>query len=355
MRLTVNTPDELIAAIPHMLGFKPQESIVIVPVTAETGLPCARVNLTPSPVDRDEVLRVVLDAYRPNARPGAALALVCVSDDGVAADGASDHLAAGLRDAGFEIKLRLWSDGERWADFRTGAGGLHTEEVEGRLAAATVLAGARQPADSREAMAESFVGDRAPIGETLKQSRALADPRSPSPDRFWAMRRVSQFNRDGNRLSDADGSRLLLTLKSDATCDAVWEDITRENAHSHAALWTNLTRRAPDEVRAAPAALAGFSWWMAGDGAKAWCALDQIPPGKTSMLASIVSAALQQGLNPDEWQRAATELRRFEDDLVGPVDETHIPDTASQTRRQESPSHEERPIGQADRGNLSNP
>jgi hypothetical protein len=41
--LVVRTPEELLAAVPHMLGFNPQESIVVVPVTR--GLPVARVDL----------------------------------------------------------------------------------------------------------------------------------------------------------------------------------------------------------------------------------------------------------------------------------------------------------------------
>lgn len=38
-RLTVTSPAELIAAMPHVLGFAPEESIVLMPVT--DGLPCA--------------------------------------------------------------------------------------------------------------------------------------------------------------------------------------------------------------------------------------------------------------------------------------------------------------------------
>jgi hypothetical protein len=36
MDLVVNSPDELLAAIPHVLGFKPEESVVLVPVRSST-------------------------------------------------------------------------------------------------------------------------------------------------------------------------------------------------------------------------------------------------------------------------------------------------------------------------------
>jgi hypothetical protein len=31
MRLSIHSPDELVAAIPHLLGFQPEESIVFLP------------------------------------------------------------------------------------------------------------------------------------------------------------------------------------------------------------------------------------------------------------------------------------------------------------------------------------
>ena len=43
MDLVVQSPDELLAAVPHVLGFKPEESIVLVPF--RPGLPITRVDL----------------------------------------------------------------------------------------------------------------------------------------------------------------------------------------------------------------------------------------------------------------------------------------------------------------------
>ena len=47
MSISVHSPDELIAAIPHMLGFKPQESIVLIPIRSD--LPTARIDLRGTP------------------------------------------------------------------------------------------------------------------------------------------------------------------------------------------------------------------------------------------------------------------------------------------------------------------
>ena len=47
---------------------------------------------------------------------------------------------------GITTHLRLWADGERWCEFNTGQTGLQTASTAERIAAATVLTGAAQPA-----------------------------------------------------------------------------------------------------------------------------------------------------------------------------------------------------------------
>jgi hypothetical protein len=115
----------------------------------------------------------------------------------------------------------------------------------------------------------------------------------------WAPSRVQSFHRDGVKLSDADAARLLVAVESIAIRDRLWLDMSRGNAASHVALWTDMTRRAPDEVRAAPASLLAFGSWLNGHGAMAWCALDQVPEGKPYALANLVAAAVQRGMHLD--------------------------------------------------------
>ena len=120
---------------------------------------------------------------------------------------------------------------------------------------------------------------------------------------------------------DPEAARLLVAAKTTASRDALWEDMSRENTSSHIALWTDLTRRAPDEVRAAPAALLAFCSWLKGDGARAWCALDQVPADQPYPLAAIVTSALQHGLHPREWERANAQMR----EIASELDESYVP------------------------------
>ncbi|MGB0190152.1 MAG: DUF4192 domain-containing protein [Nocardioides sp.] len=325
MDLVVQSPDELLAAVPHVLGFKPEESIVLVPF--RPGLPITRVDLPTTAPDREAVWDAVSGPYGRHARPGARLAILCFTEDRRSAELASQHLSNRLETVGITTHIRLWSDGERWREFNTGQTGLQTQATAERIAAATVLTGAAQPAANRASLAASMVGNREPIAQLIPAARAAAVS-SPAVEQDWALDRLEQFHADGNRLSDADGARMLVALETISTRDALWEEMSRENHTSHMAIWNDLTRRAPDEVRAAPASMLGFASWLHGDGAKAWCALDQVPADRPYSMAAIVASALQNGIHPREWERYQTQMR----DLASELDESFVPQPPSQQR-----------------------
>lgn len=89
--------------------------------------------------------------------------------------------------------------------------------------------------------------------------------------------------------------------------------MNRKTARPHVALWTDLTRRAPDEVRAAPASLLSFASWLNGDGAKAWCALEQVPDPQEDPMAKLMTAALTAGVNPGQWEAQSARLHDIGD------------------------------------------
>ena len=319
MDLVVQSPDELLATLPHVLGFKPEESIVLVPFGP--GLPITRVDLPTTAREREEVWEALSGPYSRHAGPGDRVGIVCLTEDRRSAELASQQLSNRLETIGVSTHLRLWADGERWREFNTGATGLQTKEAAERIAAKTVLTGAVQPAANRGSLAASLVGDREPINQVLDTARVAAAGSTPGVERAWALDRLEQFHADGNRLSAVDGARMLVALETISTRDALWENMSTQNTASHIALWTDLTRRAPDEVRAAPASLLGFASWLRGEGARAWCALDQVPADRPYSMAALVASALQNGLHPMEWERHQAQAR----EISGELDESFVP------------------------------
>jgi hypothetical protein len=319
MDLVVNSRDELIAAVPHVVGFEPDESVVLVPTYSQR-LPAARVDLPLTADERATVLaklRGPIDRY---GQPGDAMAVICFTEDGHGAELASRHLADGLDALGVRTPLRLWATDERWVDLDTGQAGGRTQEAATRITAEAVATGARRPAASREALADSLRGDRGPVAALLPFAQVIAKE-APDFEREWTQERLEQFHADGHRLSDIDATRILLAVQKTTCRDAMWDDMNADNIASHMTLWTDLTRRAPDEVRAPAASLLAFSSWLNRDGATAWCAIDQVPPEPPYTIARIVASALDEGVDPQVWDDNRDVIRA----LAGHVDESYVP------------------------------
>ncbi len=94
MTLSISSPDELVAVIPHLLGFKPEESIVFLPMRSD--LPVVRVDLPTTARDRDLVWQSISDAFSRYAQPGTSVAIVCITADRAIAEEVGPEFAARL-------------------------------------------------------------------------------------------------------------------------------------------------------------------------------------------------------------------------------------------------------------------
>ncbi|MFV0461344.1 MAG: DUF4192 domain-containing protein [Actinomycetales bacterium] len=300
MKLSVRSPDELVAALPYVLGFKPEESVVFVPMSAD--LPIARIDLPTTPRDRNaawEAIRSPLGRY---ARPGASMGIVCVTADREEADRVVQDFAARLDTIGIDTALMLWANDSESHDYYLGDSGHQTEAAREYVAAEMAPTGRPRPVANRASLASSLVGDREPVAELLPEAREAAETTTPRAEAKWAVGRLKKFHDDGRPLSDRDAARLLVAIETIPIRDRLWDDMTTDNADSHVSLWTDLTRRAPDEVRSAPASLLGLASWLSGDGAKALCAVDQVPRDSRYPLAGLVAAVVESAMHPREWE-----------------------------------------------------
>lgn len=314
--VTVNIKgvDELAAAVPHLLGFQPTESLVVVPL--RPGPPVARVDLPATAGERELVSEQLLSAYRRHMQPDSQLAVMCFSADLRAAELASQHLADGFTTHGIDVPARIWVTEDAWTDLATGNGGPRTREAQTMITAEFVVAGRQAPAAGRDQLAARLVGDRGPVADQLAGVRNWAALNGAAAERAWVAHRIDRFDVDGVALSDRDAARLLVAVEDIAARDDALMRISTDNADTHQALWTDLTRRAPDEVRTPAATLLAFSCWLGGDGASAWMALDQVPAENQGYpLAELVSQTLEQAVPPSAWDHS---MKPTADIDVGP-------------------------------------
>lgn len=309
--LVISSPDELLSSLPYVLGFTPEESIVTVPFRA--GMPVARIDMPKTLRDRREAIGVLRGAYAGNARPRELVAIVCLTADRRAAERSSRALATALAQVGVGAPMQLWATSDRWVDLDSGAAGPRTRDTAIRVAAEATSAGFAPPAPSRQALAASLVGDHRPVSAALEDARAEAHVSGAEVEQVWAAGRFAQFEDDGLHLPDSEAARMLLALGHKPIRDALWTNMSSENAGTHVAVWTDLTRRAPDQVRTPAASMLAFSSWLHGDGAKAWCALDRIPDDSPPYaLAGLVARLLNAAVPPQMWAEAKSALDRSE-------------------------------------------
>ncbi|TWE13170.1 DUF4192 family protein [Rudaeicoccus suwonensis] len=248
MTLSIQSPDELVALIPHLLVFQPEESIVFLPSRSE--LPAARVDIPTTARDREDVWRSISDESGRHAQPGSTVAIVCITADRNQANAVGLDFAGRLADIGIQTPILLWADDTRWADLDTGDMGLQTDAARESVAAMAVLSGqpSRPRAGSRWL---SLLSATANPWRHCCLRLARPPPRSTGPvEGRWAVARVQRFQRDGVRLSDSDAARLLVAVENVPVRDRLWLDMNQANSGSHVALWADVFHNVDLEIHA---------------------------------------------------------------------------------------------------------
>ncbi len=319
--LRAKTPTDLLAMVPYLLGFHPEDSVVMMTVGAADTPVHARQDLPELP---DEVPLLVEDLLTVALRSGLRrVALVVYSSDEVIADAVADPLMTALESAAVDVPIAMRADGERWYCLGVGEGacagrcpgdcppeGTPYDLARHPITLEAVVDG-RLVHASRDAMRDSLVGDDPDevdrvaaamdaAGERLLRAEA-GRPHLVQEGR-WVQHRVRRFLREGQRLDSHDVGRLVVAIAAVEVRDVAWAQIGHDDARRHIDLWSDVVRRCPREALAAPAALLGFAAWLAGDGALAWCAVERCQETEPGYgLAGLVTQALAGAVPPTAW------------------------------------------------------
>lgn len=300
---TARCPDDVLALVPVVLGFVPDASVAMLTFGAPRPFH-ARVDLPRAP---DEIPDVVAALLQPARRHRVRRAFfVLYSDDPRLSRTLARALVRGFEGAGVDVVDVLRADGSRWyaAIGRPGvpAWGVPYDVSAHPFAARAVVEG-RVTHPTREGLRATVAADPQRIGGVVAALAALTgDPPRVLDEGAWAADLVDRHTRDGTSPDDRDVARLLHGMLELRVRDAAWSPLTRERAPDHVAFWSDVVRRTPAPLLAAPAALLGFSAWLSGQGALAWCALDRcLEADEDYSLAGLVADALNQALPPEAW------------------------------------------------------
>jgi hypothetical protein len=326
-RIRLSDPSELIAAVPHLLGFHPHDSVVLLAIHGKRLGLTLRADL----VDDDQAPLLAEQLLPPIARQrptGVALVLI---GGGSTRDGDPPHralvnaLEGVLTSAGLPVVHAAWTARTvRDAPWRCYddpcCAGVVADPMTSPLAAATVAAGA-VTFGSREEMAELM----APEDPAALQRRAMlldmADAEHPMSARLIGQRlaRLKKLHRAAAagdlELSDRTVAEVASALCDHRVRDACLPWCSGPGAAAAEQLWLALVRATPAPERAEPAALLALAAYVRGDGALAGVALDAaLHACPQHSLSGLLRAALDTGLPPELLRSvaadAAAALRR---------------------------------------------
>lgn len=345
---TIASPDSLIASIPHLVGFPPERSVVLVGIAdgEATGRPTVhltqRFDRPAAGTSRDEIRRIARTAAAPMVSSGSTEIVVTVfGDDAADFDRALpdvdlvDELIDELDRGGLLVKDALYTDGtSRWSygcddpACCPPEGRLIPDEIRTYVAAEFAATGSAMVASRASLEAELDSADpsqreafEAHVRAALEAREAALSPRSgeagPPALETWrdsAIADVRVIQRP-DRIAAPEAAAVLVALGDIRVRDtALWELTQPEvDRRITARQLTDIVRCAPEGSVAPAATVLAICHWTTGDGARANVAIARaLADDPEYSLASLVSTGLSGGLPPSQWTQAMSTLSREE-------------------------------------------
>jgi uncharacterized protein DUF4192 len=322
-RVRVGSADGVLAVVPHLLGFHPADSLVMLGV----GGPHARIRVTfrydlPDPPDSELALDIAEHAVAVLRRQDLLMAIAIGYGPGRTVTPVVDGVVDALRKAGIAVHDVLRVEGGKYWSYLCGdpqccppdgvpfdasahpasaalaAAGMTVRPD--RAALADTLAAA---AELAQPMREAVQRARQKVGNLLDFEAAAAggDPFQRVADcgRRSVKRAIARY-RQGGELTDHDEIAWLGVALGDLRVrDDAWARMDPRFNEAHQRLWVDLIRHLPADVVAAPAALLAFTAWQAGDGALASVAIERaLEADPEYSMALLIADALHAGLPP---------------------------------------------------------
>lgn len=311
-------PGALIAALPAVLGFVPENSLIVVSLEGGELGAVMRADLSEELVNRVGHLAEVAAA----AGPDAAIAVI-VDADGAHCQSCNEEyrqLCALLSESLSQHDIELWAAhvvdrvavGGRWHCVDgCGSGGLVDDPAASPLAAAAVLDGRRlypRRADLQAVIAVDDPGRSAQLVDALRQQEDARQAdnapstRSDVQDAMAAASRVAS----GESLPDPELAALGCALSDGQVRDILYALAVGENAGEAESLWALLARTLPPPWRVEALVLLAFSAYARGDGPLAGVSLEAaLRCDPDHRMAGMLDLALQSGLRPGDIRELA--------------------------------------------------
>jgi Domain of unknown function (DUF4192) len=316
-RLRVSEPAGLLAVVPHLLGFHPDDSLVVLGLMP----PAGRVHVAfryDLPDSSDSEMAAEIAAHAIGVLINHKLTLVALvgygSDERVTPVINAIIQAAAATEVTTREALRV-RDGRYWSILCTNPSccppdGVPFDAATHPAAQALATAGLSAAPD-RAALAATLAPVTGPAAVQMAKATARAErtaerlldkdgPHALGRPGLARVREAISIYREGGSLTpDARHAFLALVLLYLPVRDDAWARMDPDHRDAHRRLWADVVRRAQPGYVAAPASLLAFTAWQCGDGALANIALDRaLDDDPDYSMALLLRTCLDGGLAP---------------------------------------------------------
>jgi hypothetical protein len=320
-RIRVSTVSGFLSVVPHLLGFHPSRSIVVVGLDGPRG----RIKLgfrydlpdPPDPARSREIARHAVEVMRQRR---VTTAIAAGYGPGTLVTPVADALRAAARGTSITLRDVLRVEGQRYWSYLCQEPrccppeGTPFDGPDHPNARALTAAGMTARPD-RESLAASVAPVTGGEADSMRRAHQRALRRAAelitgagTPDRLRplvqagraAVRDAIARYQDGGEITDHDQMAWLIVTVADLRVrDDAWARMAPEHSAAHRRLWTDATRRAAPAYAAAPASLLAFAAWQCGEGALANIAVERaLEDDPEYSMAHLIGHALEAGLPP---------------------------------------------------------
>jgi hypothetical protein len=320
--LVLRSPDAIVAALPYLLGFTPQESAVVVWIRRRRVVLTQRLDLPTSDSGLSPWLAAVWDHGGARSSDEIIVLLVTSRSDGrPLSDAIRDQAAANgqsVRDILRVADDRWWSLMCTDEECCPPHGRIIDPAVRSSVAAEFTVLGVA-PLESRRLVVESL----GPVADEVEALSRCLDGMNHQPPTGASLERwrdeaitavMDLIDSGPDGVGVAGCAALVVAVADIRVRDTVlWECAQIDAADLQVALAVLAAglRAAPDGLVAPVASCFAVAAWLAGDGARAVIAADRAladDPGYS--LAQLVHASLRSGLSPQQWRSAMRAMPR---------------------------------------------
>lgn len=287
-RCTLRSPAELLGAVPFVLGFHPDDSIVAVFVADGEVCGAGRVDVDAPAAEVIAQFRAVI--------LGQSISQMALLGYGVHTNGhALNDILRGLR-RDTTILCGLWVSGDQYRCVWDGCDCLAVHGVpfdpRATVSAATLTAQGHVAAASRAEVVAELAPDRAAQAAVL----AAIEQQGDRPWSFTVADALRVAQR-GERLDDVQVAALAVGLRRPQAREQAW--IATDNQPWQRQLWFDLTRRVPDSHVCPVATLAAWWAWRTGNEVPAFEALRRaLDSDPRSTFARMIGTLITEKIDP---------------------------------------------------------